>query len=227
LGYHISTNDTLIVSGELMNMLELTQEVVFSMVWELIASPPPDFECATPYWLDVGGCDDSDVPAEVDSQYAYTSPVVTANFDGELAFVAGHLHDGGTHLDLLRNNEMVCSMDASYRALDPATSPAEHIAQIRTCLDAGKTTVGDRWSIRAHYDTFIRAPMNANDGTLEPVMGIALAYVVVAERVGGSKAIYVIETVFMLAFLAIVCATRVMPRRPIKVSDAYEVLGQK
>ncbi|KAK0367220.1 hypothetical protein LTR91_005175 [Friedmanniomyces endolithicus] len=175
-------NESFFVVGEFMNMLQTPQEVVFSMIWEFLPSPPSYFRHAVPYWLDVGGCGDSDVPAKADSRYDYTSPVVTASFHGEIALIAGHLHDGGTHLDVFRNEEVVCSSRATYASSDDTS----HIARIDSCTDALATAPGDKWYIRAYYDTVTHPPMAANDGSLEPVMGIALAYVVAREPVSGS-----------------------------------------
>ncbi|KAK1063114.1 hypothetical protein LTR33_012353 [Friedmanniomyces endolithicus] len=182
LGYPISANESFFAVGELMNMLQSPQELVFSMIWEFLPSPPSYFRHAVPYWLDVGGCGDSDVPAKADSQYDYTSPVVTASSHGEIALIAGHLHDGGTHLDVFRDEEVICSTRATYASSDDT----DHIARIDSCTDVVATAPGDQWYIRAYYDTIAHLPMAANDGSLEPVMGIALAYVVASEPVRGT-----------------------------------------
>ncbi|KAK0946403.1 hypothetical protein LTR29_002165 [Friedmanniomyces endolithicus] len=200
LGYPILANESFFIVGELMNMLQTPQEVVFSMIWEFLPSPPPYFRHAVPYWLDVGGCGGSDVPAKAASQYDYTSPVVTASSHGEIALIAGHLHDGGTHLDVFRNGETVCNMPATY----DSSKDADHIARIDSCTNDVVTAPGDEWFIRAYYDTSIHAPMASNDGSLEPVMGIALAYVVASEPVSGS---WISREMLVLVVVAAVIAT--------------------
>ncbi|KAK3111918.1 hypothetical protein LTR53_012355 [Teratosphaeriaceae sp. CCFEE 6253] len=177
LGYPIQAGERLIMSGELMNLLSTPQEVVFSMIWEFLPSAPPYFKRAVPYWLDVGGCGASEVPAEADKLSEYASPPLDAGLDAEIALIAGHLHDGGTRVDVLRNDRVVCSSEASYEA----ANGAEHIAGMSSCLGAGSVKPGEQWHIKAYYDTIFHPPMVANDGSLEPVMGIALAYLVESE----------------------------------------------
>lgn len=87
--------------------------------------------------------------------------------------MVGHLHDGGTRLDVLRNGETVCTMDAKYSVY----GSDEHLSAISNCSDVGSISPGDMWSITAHYDTRKHKPMKEHDGGLEPIMGIVLAYV--------------------------------------------------
>ncbi|KAK4890090.1 hypothetical protein LTR27_011196 [Elasticomyces elasticus] len=192
LGYPVAENDTFVVSGELMNMLDTPQEVVFSMVFEFLPAPPTYFKHVVPFWLDVGGCGDSDVPAKPGKQFEYVSPVLTASSHWDIAFIGGHLHDGGTHLDVIRNEEI-------------------------SCLNAGSTLPGDQFYIKAYYDTNAHTPMaTADNDTLEPVMGIALAYLVASETTGGSwfrrsTLIYVVVTAVVLTGLAGLYAARLKP----------------
>ncbi|KAK3671226.1 hypothetical protein LTR78_008861 [Recurvomyces mirabilis] len=177
IGYPILANDAFIMSSELMNMLGNPQEVVLSMIWEYVPSIPDDFKQAVPYWLDVGGCGDSNVPAQANKKFHYKSPAVTADFDGDIAFVAGHLHDGGTEVNLLKNGLKACTSYATYGKSNDAADGTSHITSMQHCVNVGKVQKGQRWSIKALYDTARHAPMKSNDGSLEPVMGIALAYI--------------------------------------------------
>jgi hypothetical protein len=43
--------------------------------------------------------------------------------------------------------------------------------------DVGRVQAGDTWSVTAHYNTKMHEPMVNADGSLEPIMGIALVYV--------------------------------------------------
>ncbi|TKA83842.1 hypothetical protein B0A55_00111 [Friedmanniomyces simplex] len=226
LGYPIRANESFFVVGELMNMLNTSQEVVFSMIWEYLPSPRPYFKHAIPYWLDVGGCGDSDVPAKSVSQFAYTSPVLNASFHGTIALIAGHLHDGGTHLDVFRNERSVCTTVATYTS---ANVTDDHIARIDSCTNAGVTAPGDQWFIKAYYDTVAHPPMAANDGSLEPVMGIALAYLVASEPLTRSwlsrgTLIVVIVTAVMATGLA---ALYVVRQKSDFVSQLWDGVGAR
>jgi len=165
-------------SGELMNMRDTSQRVLLSVIWEYIPSIPSGFKEVTPYWLDIGGCSDSRKPAKAGSEFSYSSPNLTSNFKGRVAFIGGHLHDGGTMLEVFRNDKTVCVNTPGYSSVEVAALTLGHISSMTRCEDVGRVEPGDKWRLMAHYDTTQHAPMMSNDGTLEPVMGIALAYVV-------------------------------------------------
>jgi len=195
IGYPVHADDGFVMVSELMNMLSESQEVVLSMIWEYVPSIPEDFKQAVPYWLDVGGCGDSDVPAKANQKFHYESPALKANFDGDIAFVAGHLHDGGTEVSILRNGLRACTSYATYGKAEGAVDGTTHIVSMQHCLNAGRVRKGERWSIKAEYDTVQHAPMKSNDGSLEPVMGIALAYVTPVEP-GSVRRFGRTETIF-------------------------------
>jgi hypothetical protein len=52
-----------------------------------------------------------------------------------------------------------------------------HISNMSTCSDVGTLHKGDNLTVQAFYDTNLRAPMMGANGTLEPIMGIALVYI--------------------------------------------------
>lgn len=159
----------MVLGGELMNMYDHSQEVVVSTIWDFVPSDASAFAEAVPFWLDIGGCDSSEQPAMAAGEFSYASPENTTHFNGKVAAIGGHLHDGGTHLEILKNGKPICNTQAAYKG--------DHISQMSTCSDATPVAPGDRWSLSAHYDTSEHVPMANNDGSLEPVMGIALVYI--------------------------------------------------
>ncbi|OAL35866.1 hypothetical protein AYO20_04772 [Fonsecaea nubica] len=188
-GYYIGRSDEVALAVDLMNMLhsEPQTDVVFTITYEYVQGRHTrDFTALTPYWMDVGGCRTSDVPAYRDSAFNYSSPVLKGSPQGVVAFVAGHLHDGGTHIDLLKNGKAVCSVKAfynQYRYLGEGKM-TEHVSSIESCALMTETTPEDEWSITAYYDTRVHEPMGMMDGSLEPVMGIMLVYVAPGLDVG-------------------------------------------
>ncbi|EMC95003.1 hypothetical protein BAUCODRAFT_521522 [Baudoinia panamericana UAMH 10762] len=188
LGYAFNATDMLAMQGELMNLLDEAQKVVVSVTWEFIdrsSAIAAGFREVVPYWLDVGGCGNSDKPALPDQAFEYGSPRLHVRAYGEIAFVGGHLHDGGTHIDMLRDDKVICTMRAAYGKADASVDGMEHIAHIPVCTDVGAVDRNDQWTIKAYYDTIEHPPMALDDGSLEPVMGIAIAYVVGGERNSG------------------------------------------
>lgn len=167
-GYVVEEGDRFAFWLEVMNMRDVEREVVLTMVWEWV-DVEEGFEGVTPYWFDVGGCEGSEVPAREGEVFTYLSERVKAPGSGVVAMAAGHLHDGGTELEVMRNEKPFCTSRAGYEK--------EHIAEMSTC-SALEYSRGDSFKIRGRYDTKKHKPMQHADRELEPVMGIALVYAV-------------------------------------------------
>jgi hypothetical protein len=117
-------------------------------------------------------------------------PAWKSNLAGNVTWIAGHLHDGGTHLEVLKNNNTVCDCRAAYSqssgyvetmsdrmVMNMPGMNMEHISSISTCANAGSVSVGDEWSVNAYYNTSEYAPMMDSDNKLAPIMGISLLYI--------------------------------------------------
>ncbi|KAF2171563.1 hypothetical protein M409DRAFT_18675 [Zasmidium cellare ATCC 36951] len=179
VGYHFRSTDRLTFYGELMNMLYEEQTVVLSVLWEYVIAPYTDYALATPYWLNIGGFGDSDRPAANNSRFTYSSPTLTPDFHGRIVFIGSHLHDGGTLVEVFKNGEVLCGVKPVYgESKGESADGALHIVAMPVCLDAGRVQPGDQFNLTATFDTFEYAPMVNNDGSLEPIMGVAVAYVV-------------------------------------------------
>ncbi|KAJ9495183.1 hypothetical protein H2202_009433 [Exophiala xenobiotica] len=176
-GYFLSADDAIALSVELMNMLDdPQQDVVLTITYEIVEGVhAKNFLGLTPYWLDSGGCGPSGLPAYRDTTFEYSSPPVRGVIDGTFTFAGGHLHDGGTHIELMKNGQVMCNLNATYGAYEYMANSERHISSIDTC-QPGKVDPGDVWSLVAHYDTQLHKPMAKSDGSLEPVMGIMLLY---------------------------------------------------
>jgi hypothetical protein len=163
------SDDRIAFQFEAMNMEQAERDVVLTVTWEYIPSVPGTFQPVQPYWFDIGGCGSSEVPAQPDAVFSYSSPLVKAPTSGLIAYAGGHLHDGGTHLELMKQGEPYCVTTASYEN--------GHITKMSTC-EGLPYRKGDDFSIIAHYNTSKHDPMAHPDGELEPVMGIAILYAV-------------------------------------------------
>lgn len=158
------------------------EDIVFTVTYEYIQGRHArKFSAVTPYWLDVTGCGSSEVPAHRDTSFEYSSPPVRGLDAGSIVFAAGHLHDGGTRLELIKNGDVVCDVGAIYDAYQYSDiqnkAVTEHVSRIETCVLPSCTTSQDEWHITAYYNTSLHEPMEMMDGSLEPVMGISLVYV--------------------------------------------------
>lgn len=174
-------------------MIDVPRDAYLTMTFEYIPGMPAAFSQVQSLWLDIGGCGSSELPAEPDKHFDYTSPSWTSDVSGRVTFVAGHLHDGGTRLEVMKNGGLVCEAVAGYGPLQGGELARRHehggthdgmpdmgmmhISSMSSCENAGRVEEGDQWTVTAHYDTTLHAPMLNHDGTLEPIMGIALVYV--------------------------------------------------
>ncbi|KAE8453857.1 hypothetical protein EG329_007633 [Mollisiaceae sp. DMI_Dod_QoI] len=185
-GYYIGMNDTVGLLTELMNTATVNQTAVVTITYEYLPGIPASFNKVTPVWLDIGGCK-SDEPAKNDTTFQYTSPAWTANSTGRITCAIGHLHDGGTHLDITKNNQTMCDCQTAYGQspgyIDPMGSMMNmpgmqmgtHISSLSEC-STGQINLGDNLTVTAYYNTSEYAPMVNTDGTLAPIMGIGILY---------------------------------------------------
>ncbi|KIX01233.1 uncharacterized protein Z518_08958 [Rhinocladiella mackenziei CBS 650.93] len=186
-GYYIGSEDQVALTVDLMNMLETQPQgnVVFTITYEFIPGRHlQEFSAVIPYWLDVGGCGSSGVRAYPDRKFEYSSELLKGWPEGSIIFAGGHLHDGGTRIELQKNDQVVCNLEASYsqyRYTSGADQAPAHISSIENCQLPAEAAPGDKWRIVAHYDTALHQPMVMMDGSLEPVMGIMLVYVAGAQ----------------------------------------------
>ena len=162
------------------------------------------------YLVDVGACTEgSNKPAKPNTKFTYRNhPEYKSTIVGEISFMAGHLHDGGTHITVKKNRrDVLCDSVAKYGDRGGHHSHdcsgdvrrtghghdhhghggGVHVSHITTCNNPGRIEIGDKLGVTAYYDTTLHEPMEAHDGGLEPVMGIAIAYVACEEVVGGLR----------------------------------------
>jgi hypothetical protein len=171
------------MATELMNAHEEERTAVLTITYEYIPYRALDFSTTTPIWLDIGGCH-SDVPVPSDkTSFELASPAWTSSINGRVVTVVSHLHDGGIHLQLQRDGKEVCNSKADYGMTTKFESHTHdmdmsHITRMSECYDGGRMSVGEEWTVKAHYDLEKHEPMMGHHGEPEPVMVIAVVYVV-------------------------------------------------
>jgi hypothetical protein len=192
-GYFVGKDSTIMTLVELMNETPKNLSAVVTVDYEFIpANPfPPSFQNLTSVWLDVGGCRNSDVQAQPNTRFTLDTPTswiapdnLFAQSIGHIIFAEGHLHDGGTHLEIRRNeNDIICNSSATYGATPGFVDhEMEHISNMTSCgvdepsVEDNVVRRGDKFDLSAHYDMISHKGMLEADGTVAPVMGIAIIY---------------------------------------------------
>ncbi|KAI9733658.1 MAG: hypothetical protein M1834_003260 [Cirrosporium novae-zelandiae] len=196
-GYYLKSNDYLAMVVELMNETPDPREAVVTITYEYISSVPQTFKPVTSIWLDIdSNCtSNSEMPAMANSSFEYSmEPPWTADFSGEINLIWGHLHDGGTHLEVLKNDNILSECVAAYgespgyieMASDESMNMSMsmdmdmemvHISSITCNPKQSFLNIGDELSVQAFYNTTDYSPMLNSDGTLAPIMGISILYV--------------------------------------------------
>jgi hypothetical protein len=135
-------------------------------------------------WLDANTCGTSQVKAPSKTTFEIDTKPWTANFDGQVMGMGGHLHDGGTHAEIMWNGKIVCDSVATYgdsslmqggaRSRVAVASKSKHISAMSYCLSMKEMKKGDKFLVRGYYDQTIHPMMKSNGGKLEDLMVISI-----------------------------------------------------
>lgn len=161
--HKITGSTSATMTFELMNESKKAQEYYMEFRYEVLDISAPaaaGYKQTLGIWMDIGGCTGSDVPAQT-GKYQIESPIFKVNHGGRLLDTAAHLHDGGTHMEVLRNGEVICSTSVLY-GRKPETREAAgeghgmlHISDAHVCRDFGSVKKGDELKVIAYYGMLI------------------------------------------------------------------------
>jgi len=150
------------------------------------------YKAATMYWLTIGE------PKAKTGQYKFTTMPTTSSVSGSLLYAIGHMHDGGTNMNLFVSGKMVCKSVMHYNARagyvpggGAAKGPklrkrqhaghgndgAMHISDPGACTDFGEVAKGDRLTAEAWYDADKYGLMKNPQGKNENLMGNMRVYI--------------------------------------------------
>lgn len=199
-GFHIKKDDTFRFIVDLMNMNMDDRTVYLTMTWDVIdGALPKGWNDIKPFWLDVDQCGQSEVdPPQEKGTFALTSKPWTPNFEGEIYSLGGHLHDGGSHLEIIASNETVCNSVAKYSespkyVYKEAKNAAmmggdivaeDHISSMTWCGETtGFKTTGVKslnknqsWQIKGNYNYDKFEGNKDKKGLQQHIMAISIVY---------------------------------------------------
>jgi hypothetical protein len=148
------------------------------------------YKAATMRWVQIL------YPKPEPGKKVYKSMVMPSGVNGKLLYTIGHMHDGGTNLRLLINDQTVCDSVMYYdiegkivKAKQPGavarrspqhshepTFGGAHIASPGACVDYGSIKATDKMSIEAYYD-FDQFKTMTHEGKEERLMGNCRVYI--------------------------------------------------
>jgi hypothetical protein len=168
---------------ELMNGNEEAREAVVTVMYEYVPDTAANFRQCTALWVEVGDCEDTpfSVPKGATVLERTSKPWVST-ISGDVIAAGGHLHDGGTHVEITRNGKIICDSVAKYRddhkhAMEKRHGIGmDHIAKISGCANLGRMEKGDKWGVNAYYNFSRHPPMLLSNGEVEDVMGVGLIW---------------------------------------------------
>jgi len=164
------------------------KNLTLEITYEHIPKGASGYKGATMYWLTIGE------PKAKAGQYKFTTLPSTSTVTGSLLYAIGHMHDGGTNMQLFLNSKLVCKSVMHYNARagyipvagghklrrrqhgGHGDGAAMHISDPGACTDFGPIARGDRLTAEAWYDADKYGLMNHN-GKNENLMGNMRVYV--------------------------------------------------
>jgi len=115
IGYPVYAADRFGLITDLMNMNPDRKTVYLTMYYDYVDGRPANYKEVKPVWFDVAQCGTSEVSGRAPgSKFDVKATTWSANFEGEVLHAGGHLHDGGTELDLVVDGKVVCQSMPTY-----------------------------------------------------------------------------------------------------------------
>jgi len=190
------------ISVDLMSEAKVPMNLSLSILYEYIEKSSPqgkEYKGSYLRWNQIG------FPAAKEGVYTFNSTVWTSPLNGKLLYAIGHMHDGGTDIQLYVNKNLVCksvmryggrpgyggnstSTDVAKPAMGGhshskrdgphggAMSDALHISDPGLCENFGAVKKGDAMTIKVTYDT-TKYPLMMHNGNAERLMGNMRVYI--------------------------------------------------
>jgi len=170
-GYRIHGDDNLIFVNEFQNSADEEQWIWLALDYEYYDGAQPDSKTTKMGWMQIGpshcapNATNPFGASNLTSGAVPSSPKLSehsfpwiAPSDGLVLAAGGHLHNGGTTLDIYMNEEMICSSEAKYGGKGEAGGSGmngkkgdniAHIVGMSPCVPMRRAKRGDQfWTWR-------------------------------------------------------------------------------
>jgi hypothetical protein len=109
-----------------MNMNDAPKEAYLTIYYDYVDGHPTEFQEVKPVWLDAFQCGTSEISGRTpNAKFDFSSSPWVANFEGEVLGTGGHLHDGGTQVEIIVDKKVICTSVPTYGTDEEAMARAE------------------------------------------------------------------------------------------------------
>jgi hypothetical protein len=184
-GYYLDPSYSYTFYTELMNMDQADKEVYPVLDYEYLPGKQPDFMDTRALLLNTNVCTPEGAKPVNDKAFSVTSEPYLSQFDGSIVDIVGHMHDGGSSIEVALNGKHICTASAVYGAtpqsIERSTrkyglTGAKHITYVEDCTDVIPVKKNDSIVVTSHYDFSKNRGMKNFKGKPEGIMGIAQVY---------------------------------------------------
>jgi len=195
--FHLDAQDKFFFLVELMNMNMEDKHVWITMTYDILdGALPSGWSDVKTIFLDADSCGTSEIKSPPGKQkFEVPSKPWKPNFEGRIIDSIGHLHDGGTEIDIeAKPGKLLCSSKALYAgkpeyvyretsmAMHGDKVARDHISSMDKCgrddIRVDKLTKDQSWVVKGRYDYTVH-DANLEAGKPSEVMAIAVVIVAV------------------------------------------------
>lgn len=149
-------DDAFNVQGELINYSYESKTIYLTLDYEYMNGKYGNDAMVT--MLSVKGCDMQAGWQPTSKKSVTRSGDFPVYQDGTIIDLRGHLHDGGTVMELMVNGRSICNSTATHgekegTLIDEEGKKWETISKMPLCEEPVKVVRGDKLSMIAYYDT--------------------------------------------------------------------------
>jgi hypothetical protein len=168
-GYYVKKESRLLMNVDIVNYNKEDMDIYASADISYIPGQPADYLDVNPIFVPLAACDAGNmlpgivkVPKGQKTWSLQSKGIVVAQ-DSILFLFRGHMHDGGSNIDVKINDKLVCDSKALYGGPGHVGKLAdgknwETISDMVTCSDGILVKKGDKVALSAHYDVVVHPP---------------------------------------------------------------------
>jgi hypothetical protein len=164
-------NDLYLMQAEIVNYNPTNKTVFLTMELEYLDDRPKNWVDSSTVVLSATGCAPPGYqPPDHSAKFNHTSKKFEIKQNGWIINTRGHLHDGGTAIELWLDNKLICHSVPTYGP--PPGGKVDSgltIVDMSWCYDPVRIKKGDTLTVKTFYDTTVH-PLYVLDSSLMSIV---------------------------------------------------------